>query len=31
VTCDKCGIKVTSGTRCPECARLLADLAREGK
>jgi hypothetical protein len=27
--CGKCGIAVTSGTRCPECERLFADL--EGK
>jgi hypothetical protein len=24
--CDTCGIKITSGTRCPECKRLLEDL-----
>lgn len=27
--CDTCGIKITGGTRCPECKRLLADLEDE--
>jgi hypothetical protein len=26
MTCDKCGIPVTGGTRCDGCKRLLADL-----
>lgn len=32
MTCDMCGIKITSGTRCPECKQLLKDLKdEEGK
>jgi hypothetical protein len=26
VTCDGCGIKVTSGTRCEQCKKLAEDL-----
>jgi hypothetical protein len=28
VTCDTCGIAVTSGTRCDECKKLADDLKK---
>ena len=29
MTCDMCGIAITSGTRCDECKQLAKDLEDE--
>lgn len=29
MSCDKCGIAVTGGTRCDQCQQLLDDLEDE--